>query len=185
MFGKTFRTMLIALTALSVASPALAEPPPWAPAHGYRAKHGDKHRTHYPRVVDYDFGRCAQTEIGAVLGGTAGGVLGSTIGKGDGNVASTAIGAVIGVLLGGAIGRTMEDADQDCVGRLLARVPDGRSAGFENRNGRDYILKPLDTFTLDRRTCRNYMASAEIDGRFETITGTACLDGKGRWVREG
>jgi surface antigen len=189
MFGKTFRKMMIALLAVSGATPALASPPPWAPAHGYRNKHKDKHYEKrqefpFPGQIDYDFGRCAQTEIGAVIGGAAGGVLGSTIGKGDGKVASTAIGTVIGILIGGSIGNTMEQQDQSCVGRLLAHVPDGKTAGFENHQGRGYILKPLDTFMKDSRTCRRYMASAEIDGRFETINGVACLDDRGRWIKQ-
>ena len=108
----------------------------------------------------------------------------AALGKGDGKIASTAIGTVIGILIGGSIGNTMEQQDQSCVGRLLAHVPDGKTAGFENHQGRGYILKPLDTFMKDSRTCRRYMASAEIDGRYETINGVACLDDRGRWVKQ-
>jgi hypothetical protein len=51
-------TKKLALTAatLLLATPALAEPPPFAPAHGWRAKQAQRHlhphwRTQLPRVV--------------------------------------------------------------------------------------------------------------------------------------
>ncbi len=189
MFTKLFRTAVTAVSLIALTTPVMADPPAHAPAHGWRAKHdGQRHKhkqpKHYPAPIDYDAGHCAQTEIGAVLGGVAGGVLGSTIGKGDGNIAATIGGVVVGVLLGGSIGQTMEQQDQSCAGRLLATVPDGRSAGFINKRGHETVIRPLDTFERRNRTCRSYTATAVIAGSPDTISGIACLDDRGRWIRE-
>lgn len=53
---------------------------------------------------------------GALLGAVAGGVLGSTIGKGDGRTAATVVGAVAGGAIGGAAsrGRDYETTATDC-----------------------------------------------------------------------
>ena len=63
-------------------------PPPWAPAHGYRAK--------YP---DIGTGTCNRglTDsqlVGGALGAAIGGLLGSKVGKGDGKLAATAAGTL-------------------------------------------------------------------------------------------
>ena len=60
---------------------ALADPPAHAPAHGWRKKHDPYYvgytGTQWERDYDVTSGRCNREEIGAVLGGVAGGVVGS------------------------------------------------------------------------------------------------------------
>lgn len=62
------RKFLLAMSLAAVALPIVpvaADPPPWAPAHGWRAKHGDDWRDyrrydwdrHDPRYGGYDAGR--------------------------------------------------------------------------------------------------------------------------------
>lgn len=53
---KTRRAALIAATLMSIgmATPALADPPPWAPAHGHRAKQAAEYRyVYYPAQQVY------------------------------------------------------------------------------------------------------------------------------------
>ena len=61
-------------------APASAEPPPWAPAWGHRAKHKgkNKHRVQqaYNPPYDIGLGRCNRDLIGGLLGGAAGGLAG-------------------------------------------------------------------------------------------------------------
>ncbi|MPY72059.1 MAG: hypothetical protein GEU92_18510 [Alphaproteobacteria bacterium] len=67
---------LAAALALSFSMPVLADPPPWAPAHGYRAKH--KGRDRGPQVVyqvpavGIPQGTCNRKLLGSLLGGAAG-----------------------------------------------------------------------------------------------------------------
>ena len=76
----TLKSALIAAMAVSFiastpAGTAFADPPPWAPAHGYRAK--------YP---DIDIGTCNRSLsssqlVGGALGAIVGGLLGSKVGN--------------------------------------------------------------------------------------------------------
>jgi uncharacterized protein YcfJ len=82
---------------------------------------------------------------GALIGGVAGGLLGHTVGKGNGNTAATAVGAVVGALVGdrmqndnGNAAQTSEQVVQRCrmVDRFVTRV-----AGYEvtyEYQGREY-----------------------------------------------
>ena len=46
--------VMAALTGtMADSAPAYADPPPWAPAHGYHAKHRDKHAKHHDRHAKY------------------------------------------------------------------------------------------------------------------------------------
>ncbi|MDH3900575.1 MAG: glycine zipper 2TM domain-containing protein, partial [Gammaproteobacteria bacterium] len=118
---------LLSMFLLLLAVPALAKPPPWAPAHGYRYKHQEDY--HYRPVLPWhgrgyhnEFirdGRCDRERLGAVLGGIVGGLAGSQIGSGSGRTAATIAGTVIGILVGRSIGRHMDNNDQQCTGQVL------------------------------------------------------------------
>jgi hypothetical protein len=115
------------------ALPAAADPPPWAPAHGRRAKdaerdyrereyrdegrftYRDDHRHHERRIVRYDEavyrgddGRyyCHRSDgtTGLIVGGIAGGLIGSQLARGR----SAALGTVLGVGAGALIGQAIE-----------------------------------------------------------------------------
>ncbi len=117
--------------------PASAEPPPWAPAWGYRAKHKgkNKHRVQQAYLPPYDIGlgRCNRDLIGGLLGGAAGGLLGSQIGKGRGQLAAVAAGTLLGFLVGNNIGRSMDQADQTCLTQSLEHAEDGQKIVWKTR----------------------------------------------------
>lgn len=173
--------------AFSVPPPVYADPPPWAPAHGYRAKHKGKHRAreyrHPPPVpFDLDLGRCNRELLGQVLGGAAGAAIGSTVRGKDRPVAIVA-GAIAGVLIGGAIGRHMDEVDQNCVGQALEYAETGRSVTWHNpdRDAR-YRLTPMEPQrTSSGAYCREYKTVATIGGRRQETFGTACRDSDGTW----
>jgi surface antigen len=189
-----------------IASPAQADPPPWAPAHGYRAKgapdgHHDK-KPGLPPGPDFhnrhDFGadgygdlflpngnilQCNRDVIGSILGGAAGAVAGSTIGRGDGRLLATIGGAIFGLLAGNAIGAGMDATDQACGGYALDRLPDGQTAVWTNPDSQQqYGITPLKTFQNDsNQYCREYSATVKIDDARQQTYGTACLQPDGTW----
>lgn len=188
---------------LPPAGPAAAEPPPWAPAHGWRAKHDrdrDRDRDRVivvpvPTVVErdrapslpYGFGRgtCDRGLIsgellGNLAGGALGGLAGSRFGEGNGKIAAVIGGTLLGTLVGGAVGRSMDPVDQACAVTALHHVPDDRRITW-SRAGTDYAVTPTRTFTSAGRTCRAYTSTAIIDGRREAAGGTACLGADGVW----
>jgi len=181
-----------ALLALAIASPAPADPPPWAPAHGYRNKYPDHYEQplllpwqgrNYASPYIRD-GRCDRDTLGAVLGGVVGGVAGSQIGKGSGRTAATIAGTVIGILVGRSIGRSMNASDQQCTGQVLEYAPDQTSVYWRNPdNGTGYSVTPIDTWrNQDGRYCREYRTRAMIGGRSEQVYGRACRQADGSWV---
>lgn len=175
-------------------------PPPWAPAHGYRRKHGHKHDHHHHYYDDDDYdehehhvavpdvgielGRCNRELIGGILGGVTGGVVGSQVGKGSTRTAVTIGGTIVGVLIGGAIGRSMDEADQACVAHTLEQAPPGHAVTWNDPDGRYYQVVPLEAYE-DRagRTCREYRTTATIGGRNQQLYGSACRDADGNWQR--
>ena len=115
------KTLLaIAAAALTVpAAPAFADPPPWAPAHGKRAK--DARYDRYGRYVEPrvlgrndrvwrgDDGRyyCRRDNgtTGLIIGGAVGALLGREIDGGRERTLGTILGAAGGALLGREIDR--------------------------------------------------------------------------------
>ena len=117
------KTLLaIAAAALTLpAAPAFADPPPWAPAHGKRAKEAaryDRYGRYYePRALSRgdrvwrgDDGRyyCRRDNgtTGLIIGGAAGALLGRALDGGRERTLGTIIGAAGGALLGREIDRS-------------------------------------------------------------------------------
>lgn len=187
--------LLGAAITLAVPPAAWADPPPWAPAWGYRAKqkHKNKHKTKYKKYdeVEYvnhtrDYGiyhnTCDRETVGAIIGGAIGGAAGSQVGKGDGQIAAAIAGTVIGFIVGKSIGKSMDDLDQSCTGQVLERAQTNQTVTWQNPDsGAQYSVTPTDTYESGNRFCRKYETRAVIGGRTETVTGTACRESDGTW----
>ncbi len=182
---------LIAVCTVVWSAPVSADPPPWAPAWGYRAKHmgkgkgKNKHRVQQAYTPPYDIGlgRCNRDLIGGLLGGAAGGLIGSRFGKGDGKLAAVAGGALLGLLIGGSIGRSMDQADRSCLEQSLEHAQDGQRITWSNPDsGTRYQVVPTKTTTMaDGRYCREYTTTATVGGKVETVYGRACRQPDGAW----
>ncbi|MFZ5559040.1 MAG: RT0821/Lpp0805 family surface protein [Pseudomonadota bacterium] len=173
--------------ALTLALPPVvsADPPPWAPAHGWRKKHDPYYvgysGTKYPDDYGIFSGRCNREAIGAVLGGAVGAAVGSQIGKGDSRAVATIIGAVLGATVGAAIGRDMDSEDRACFGHTLEFAKRGQTVTWSNPRGVTYAVTPRSDLTNDGRRCREYESAVTIDGRKEKTRGRACDAGDGTW----
>src|SRR3989304_2554462 len=70
-----FSTLVLALAFLP--PPALSDPPPWAPAHGWRKKNDPHYVGYTGKKWERDYGiiggRCHTAAVGAALGGAVGG----------------------------------------------------------------------------------------------------------------
>ncbi|MGH6960966.1 MAG: glycine zipper domain-containing protein [Dongiaceae bacterium] len=197
---------LAAALALAVAATALppgaanADPPPWAPAHGWRAKQNKSYRIEepvyvvqpypyyvqpqsygYPVPYGIDSGRCNRDVIGAVVGGVAGGAVGAGVADDDDRTVGIIAGTVVGALLGGLVGDAMDDADYACMGQAFEYARDGRPVTWQDPNGATYRVMPQDTYEDSGRYCRKYTTTALIDGRAETVAGTTCRRPDGSW----
>lgn len=107
----------IAAAALELpAAPAAADPPPWAPAHGKRAKYDDRGRYYDPRPIRRDEhiwrgddGRyhCKRDNgtTGLIIGAAGGALVGRAIDTRGERATGTILGAAAGALLGREIDR--------------------------------------------------------------------------------
>jgi len=164
---------------------ALAAPPSWAPAHGWRKKNDPTYAGYSGREWDYDYGvrtgRCDRTEIGAVLGGVAGAAVGAEVGKGDNRVVAMVVGTVIGAAIGAEIGRRMDRTDRHCVGHALELADAGQTVSWSNPSTRvSYQLTPLDKGVTEDG-CRKFRLVAT--GGFGLSEGrtVACAGPDGVW----
>jgi surface antigen len=189
-FSKSKRVAMAALILVCGAvwsAPASAEPPPWAPAWGYRAKHKgkNKHKVQQAYVPPYDIGlgRCNRELLGSLLGAAAGGLAGSQIGDGRGQLAAVAGGTLLGFLMGGTIGRNMDEVDQNCVGQVLEHAEDGQQIAWNNtQTGAQYQVVPTRTVQgSDGRYCREYTATSVVSGPDQQTYGRACRQPDGSW----
>ena len=113
--------LAIAAAALTLpAAPAFADPPPWAPAHGKRAKdraiYDSRGRYYEPRRIsrgdrvwrgDDDRYYCERDNgtTGLIIGAAGGALLGRAIDGGRNRTTGTIVGAAAGALLGREIDR--------------------------------------------------------------------------------
>ena len=209
--AKSFKVIFL-VTVVSTFLPvfegsnAYADPPPWAPAHGYREKHhhdknhqreedddDDEDRGRRVRVIPaqpvyvapygISQGTCNRALLGKVLGGAAGAAIGSQIGRGNGNTAAIIGGTILGVIVGGNIGQSMDRVDQGCVGQILEHAPDGRAIAWtDTNNGGRYRVTPDKPYqTSQGQYCRKYMTNAVIDGYDRQVYSTACRQPDGAW----
>ena len=77
--GRITSITFAVLVSLSLASETFGTPPPWAPAHGYRAKNGPFYVGYTGHQWGHDYGildgRCNTDEILAVAGVITGGII--------------------------------------------------------------------------------------------------------------
>ena len=173
--------------ALSLPVPvAFGDPPPWAPAHGWRAKHDPLYLGYTGKKWGRDYGvldgRCNRQAVGAVLGAAVGGVIGSQVGKGDDRQVATILGTVLGAVAGASIGRDMDEKDRACLGHTLELGGVERDVAWTNADhGVAYRVIPLGGYTDKGRSCREFVTRISAHSRNDTIRHKACSTGDGVW----
>lgn len=175
----------VALT-LAIPSSAYADPPSWAPAHGWRKQHDPNYLGYSGREWPNDYGimsgRCNREAVGAAVGATVGGVIGSQIAKGDDRAVAIILGTVFGAMIGASIGRDMDKTDRACFGHALELARDNANVTWNNPDtGVTYVVTPRRGFTYQNRPCREYTTRISYSGHSETVPGKACQNGNGVW----
>lgn len=182
---KTSRIHLAALASI-LALPALADPPPHAPAHGWRQKHDPYYVGYTGRQWSDDYGvrsgRCDRDRVGTALGAVVGGAIGAAVSDGDDRLIAILAGATIGAVIGHEIGDRMDDRDRACFGHSLELLEDGRRVEWAG-SSRDtiYTLVPYSRFERDGKVCRRFSLVRLVDGRQVKKQGSACRYGDGDW----
>jgi len=172
---------------MTVASTAWGDPPPWAPAHGWRKKHDPNYAGYegarWPSDYGILHGSCNREAIGVVLGGVIGGAVESRVGQGESRVVATVIGAVVGAVIGAQVGRSMDEEDRACVGHSLELVESGRAVHWVNQGtGMTYTLIPITDYTVDDRPCREFTLNVGTQVKGDSSRQRACRNRDGTWI---
>jgi|SaaInl4_150m_RNA_FD_contig_21_1787033_length_842_multi_5_in_0_out_0_2 surface antigen len=126
--------------------------------------------------------------LGTLLGAGIGGLAGSQLGHGKGKLVGVAIGALAGAYIGSSIGESLDRADRVYMNQAqdsAHAAPVGRRISWNNPdNGHAGSVTPkrdgYDRISGDY--CREYETTIFVDGREETVLGTACQKPDGSWV---
>jgi surface antigen len=186
--ARSFMTLACAGAAIGLLVPhaAYGDPPPWAPAHGWRKKNDPYYTGYTGKKWEKDYGvlngRCNREAVGAVIGGVAGGAIGSQVGRGSGRQVAIVVGTVAGAIIGANVGRDMDQADRACMGHALELVGDRRRVSWQSADGgARYLLTPVQGFEHNGMHCREFDLTVTSGRRKNSNRAMACPTGDGGW----
>ncbi len=125
--------------------------------------------------------------LGTLIGAGLGGLAGSQIGSGTGQLAAVGAGVLLGGLLGSEVGKSLDKADQAYLAgnaqSSLESAPLGMTSSWANPDsGNSGSMTPTRTYqTAAGQNCREYHSKVTIDGQTEDVYGTACREPDGSW----
>ena len=126
--------------------------------------------------------------VGTLGGGVIGGVLGSNVGKGKGQLWATGAGALLGAFAGSEIGKSLDQADQMYHQQAVEKAysaPLNQTINWSNpKSGHSGSVTPIREGhqASTGNLCRQYKQTIVIDGKAETANGTACQNADGSWT---
>ncbi len=124
---------------------------------------------------------------GTLVGAALGGLVGSKVGRGRGQLAAVAIGAVAGAFLGRGVGQSLDRADRlyarRATSRSLEHTASGKQTSWSNPDsGHHGTVTPVRTYQKPSgQYCREYQQTVTVGGRTEQAYGTACRQPDGSW----
>lgn len=124
---------------------------------------------------------------GTLLGAGLGGLVGSKVGGGRGQLAAVAAGALLGGFMGNEVGASLDRADQMYLQRAQNTAlhnADWQPVAWSNPDsGNSGTVTPTRTMqnTNTGQVCREYRTSVNIGGKVEEGYGTACRTADGDW----
>ena len=125
-----------------------------------------------------------KTTIGAVGGGTLGGLIAAAAGGSGAAIAASVIG---GILVGGLVGNLLDERDKKMAAeaqqKALESAPSGAPVSWQNPdNGHKGTVTPVKTYqTSSGQYCREFQSDITIEGKSEKAYGTACRQPDGSW----
>lgn len=130
---------------------------------------------------------CAQTRgNNATTGAILGGVTGALVTGHSNNVGVTLLGTLAGAMIGSEIGAQMDERDREYAAHAFNTASHskvGRVVVWHNpHNGhRGKVIIVRDAHTPRGEYCREFRNEVIINGRVQTVYGTACRRMDGSW----
>jgi len=115
-----------------------------------------------------------------------GAAVGSTIGGGTGRTVAIIAGTIAGGVIGNRIGQKLDEADRIKAAQALETSQTGQRTAWKNPDsGEQYAITPTRTYETSGAHCRDFTFVASVDGKSETVQGTACRQPDGTWKTKG
>ena len=133
------------------------------------------------------WGMGTKQTVGTGAGALIGGILGSRVGGGSGQLWATGAGALLGAFAGSSIGKSLDESDKMANERAMTQAtsaPLNHAITWNNPNGHSGSVTPIregrqhDTGNI----CREYKQSITIEGHAQVAYGTACRNSDGTWT---
>lgn len=124
--------------------------------------------------------------IGAGTGAVVGGILGSKVGNGSGQLWAAGVGTLLGALVGSEVGRSLDKADMVYAQKANTQAhtaPLGQDISWNNpESGNSGVITPVrDGNDTAGRYCREYNQTINVGGQKEQGYGIACRQPDGSW----
>jgi len=131
-------------------------------------------------------GRGNKELIGGGSGAVIGGILGSKVGDGSGQLWATGAGALLGAFLGSEIGKSLDAADRQYMSQAnyqAQSAPVGEPISWNNPNSGNAgeVVATKDGYSASGKYCREFQQKIYVGGQEETGVGTACQKPDGTW----
>ena len=131
-------------------------------------------------------GRGNKEMLGGAGGAVLGGLAGSQIGSGSGQLWATGAGALLGALVGSEVGSSLDKADRMYAQRANQQAynaPIGETVTWNNPESGNYgqVTPVRDGYSSAGRYCREYQQTIVVGGREQSAYGTACQQPDGSW----
>ena len=124
--------------------------------------------------------------IGTILGGATGALIGSSFGGGSGELVAVGIGAVAGAFIGNQIGASMDKTDalesKKTAQHSLETSPSGKTSTWKNPDtGNHGTFTPKKAHKTDDGYCREFTQKITVAGKTQDGYGAACRQPDGTW----
>lgn len=124
--------------------------------------------------------------VGTGAGALVGGILGSKVGKGSGQLWATGAGVLLGALMGSEIGQSLDKADMmyaNQASQKASSAPIGEAITWNNPDSGNHgtITPTKEGYSSSGRYCREYQQTIYVGGKAESGYGTACQQPDGSW----
>lgn len=124
--------------------------------------------------------------MGGVGGAVLGGLAGSQVGSGSGQLWATGAGVLLGALIGSEIGSSLDKADRMYASQANQRAhsaPIGETVSWNNPESGNYgqVTPTRDGYSSAGRYCREYQQTIVVNGQNQTGYGQACQQPDGSW----
>ena len=131
-------------------------------------------------------GRGNKEVIGTGAGAVVGGLLGSKVGGGSGQLWATGAGALLGAYMGNEIGKSLDKADRQYMNTAYVEAreaPLNEPISWSNPESGNYgeVVATKQGYTASGGYCREFQQTVYIGGQEESAYGTACRQPDGTW----